>query len=145
MSRPVARLAALLLTAASAGCDGCPGGKPYTPYVLDAGGATEAGTVDEAGSSGATFVPAAAKQAAEGGARWSLDGETIDAPVGRVFDTGLELDVDGDGRRDLLAWARSPRGARGELVLRRGGRDEAPRVVAAPPGDVVDAPGCGAR
>ncbi|AUX49095.1 hypothetical protein SOCE26_106400 [Sorangium cellulosum] len=157
-------LRALLPLLAATGCDGCPSAKPYTPYTLgsaapsvsppplsgarpaegDAGAAPgDAGLADAAAPPRFTAVPSV--PAPEGGKRWPLDGGAVAAaPTGRTFETGLLLDVDGDGARDLVAWARSPDGLRGELLFAAATRPDAPRTLAALPGDLAPQ-GCTAR
>ena len=148
------------LAAVAAGCDGCPSSRPYTPYTLgSASGSGAAAQVAPSGEAppapedaGAGVEAAAPAFAAvpgvappDGGKRWPLDGGAIaEAPTGRTFDTGLLLDADGDGVRDLVAWARAPDGLRGELWLAPGARPAEARTLAALPGD-LGARGCTPR
>ncbi|MGK4009278.1 hypothetical protein WMF31_42150 [Sorangium sp. So ce1036] len=160
--------AVLLPLLAATGCDGCPSSRPYTPYTLgsaapsgapsspggalpDEVGAADAGAVDgdDAGAADAAaparFTAVPSVPAPDGGKRWPLDGgAAVAAPTGRTFETGLLLDVDGDGARDLVAWARSPDGLRGELLFAPAARPGAPRTLAALPGDLA-AQGCAPR
>ncbi|HSN96710.1 MAG TPA: hypothetical protein VLS89_00385, partial [Candidatus Nanopelagicales bacterium] len=77
-----------------------------------------------------------------GGKRWPLDGDAVvEAPAGRSFETGLVLDVDGDGARDLVAWLRAPDALRGELIFAPGARPREVRTLAAMPGGLAGA-GC---
>ncbi|WP_437724547.1 hypothetical protein [Sorangium sp. So ce861] len=155
-------LRALLPLLAATGCDGCPSSKPYTPYTLGsaapsgsppplsgvAPGAPDTGPDADAGAPDAAaprFAAVPSVPAPEGGKRWPLDGGAVAAaPTGRTFETGLLLDVDGDGARDLVAWARAPDGLRGELLLAPAARPQAPRTLAALPGDLA-AQGCDPR
>ncbi|APR85214.1 Hypothetical protein A7982_10563 [Minicystis rosea] len=54
------------------------------------------------------------------------------------------VDADGDGKPDLLAWARAPDGLRGELWFASGKSPAEGRLVAALPADLT-APGCSAH
>ncbi|MDC0679929.1 hypothetical protein [Sorangium atrum] len=155
-------LRALLPLLAAAGCDGCPSSRPYTPYTLGSAtpsgsppplsgvgpGAASAGPEADAGAPDAAaprFAVVPSVPAPEGGKQWPLEGGAVAAaPTGRTFETGLLLDVDGDGARDLVAWARSPDGLRGELLLAPAARPQALRTLAALPGD-LDAQGCTPR
>ncbi|XYH98094.1 hypothetical protein ACMHYB_61870 [Sorangium sp. So ce1128] len=154
-------LRALLPLLAATGCDGCPSSKPYTPYTLGSAtpsgsppplGGVAPGAVDagpEAGAPDAAAPPRFAVvpsvPAPAGGKQWSLEGgAVVAAPTGRTFETGLLLDVDGDGARDLVVWARSPDGLRGELLLAPAARPQALRTLTALPGDLA-AQGCTPR
>lgn len=150
------RLAALLavLFAGATGCDGCPGSKPYTPYTLDDGPAGSASGAspgapanpstaaqDDAGS----FAAVQAVPAPGDGKSWTIEqGAVVAAPAGRAFTLGLVLDVDGDGKRDLVAWAQAPDGMRGELTFAPGARPGEGRTIAALPGD-LSIQGCSPR
>ncbi|WP_199693392.1 hypothetical protein, partial [Sorangium cellulosum] len=80
-----------------------------------------------------------------GGKQWPLEGgAVVAAPTGRTFEAGLLLDADGDGARDLVAWARSPDGLRGELLFAPAARPQALRTLTALPGDLA-AQGCAPR
>ncbi|XXY44580.1 hypothetical protein WME91_31715 [Sorangium sp. So ce269] len=154
-------LRALLPLLAATSCDGCPSSKPYTPYTLGsatpsgsppplsgvAPGAADAGP--EAGAPDAAAPPRFAVvpsvPAPAGGKQWPLEGgAVVAAPTGRTFETGLLLDADGDGARDLVVWARSPDGLRGELLLAPAARPQALRTLTALPGDLA-AQGCTPR
>ncbi|WP_437734184.1 hypothetical protein [Sorangium sp. So ce1335] len=156
-------LRALLPLLAATGCDGCPSSKPYTPYTLGsatpagsppplsgaAPGAADARPEADAGAEDAAAPPRFAVvqsvPAPAGGKQWPLEGgAVVAAPTGRTFETGLLLDVDGDGARDLVAWARSPDGLRGELLLAPAARPKALRTLTALPGDLA-AQGCTPR
>ncbi|XXX77044.1 hypothetical protein WMF30_56285 [Sorangium sp. So ce134] len=155
-------LRALLPLLAATGCDGCPSSKPYTPYTLGSAApsgsppplsgvgpvAPDAGPEPDAGAPDAAaprFAAVPSVPAPEGGKRWPLDGGAVAAaPTGRTFETGLLLDLDGDGARDLVAWARAPDGLRGELLLAPAARPQALRTLAALPGDLA-AQGCTPR
>lgn len=124
--------------AAVAGCDGCPGRKPYTPFSL---GSTPDPTTSAAapGSASAAAADAgppfqlerAAKAPGDGHAWPRPEGGEIAAPPGRAFELGLWLDVDGDGEKDLLAWAIAADRSRGELWVAPA-HGEARSVVALP-------------
>ncbi|WP_437647168.1 hypothetical protein [Sorangium sp. So ce362] len=161
-------LRALLPLLAATGCDGCPSSKPYTPYTLGSAapsgappppsgvgpGAPDPGPDADAGAPDAGAPDAAAPPrfaavpsvpAPEGGKRWPLDGgAVVAAPTGRTFETGLLLDLDGDGARDLVAWTRAPDGLRGELLFAPAARPQALRTLTALPGDLA-AQGCTPR
>ncbi|WP_437635013.1 hypothetical protein [Sorangium sp. So ce854] len=156
-------LRALLPLLAATGCDGCPSSRPYTPYTLGSAtpassppppsgaspGAADAGPEADAGDQDAAAPPRFAVvpsvPAPAGGKRWPIEGgAAVAAPTGRTFETGLLLDVDGDGARDLIAWARSPDGLRGELLLAPAARPQALRTLTALPGDLA-AQGCTPR
>lgn len=152
-----ARLLAIACAAAAAasGCDGCHGSKPYTPYKLSdtpplaasSGAASPAPTAAADGGPAPSETPPsfAMVQGAPppgDGASWPLEGgASIAAPTGRTFGEGLLFDADGDGKRDLLAWARAADGLRGEVLLVPGAHPEAPRTITALPADLA-APGC---
>ena len=130
-------------------CDGCHGGKPYTPYTLadtpSAAPSAGAGSAADAGfgDAGPAFAVVAAAPAPGDGTRWPLQGGAVEAPPGHVFAQGLVLDVDGDGKPDLLAWSRGPDGLRGELWFAPGSNPAGGRIVAALPADLAAA-GCNA-
>jgi hypothetical protein len=112
----------------------------------DAGADAGAGAGAGADAAPFTVIPGAAPP--EGGKRWPLDGGVVaEAPPGRTFETGLALDADGDGGRDLIAWARAPDGLRGEILFVPGGPPASrsgARILAALPGGLV-ARGCAPR
>jgi len=147
----------------AAGCDGCHGSKPYTPYTLsdhpsaapaasspvDAGApapiAANAAIPVNAGDAGPSFQAVPGTAPPGDGKSWPLDGDAIvNAPVGRTFSVGLALDIDGDGKRDLITFARAPDGLRGELLFAPGSKPDALKTIAAIP-DGLSAPGCSAR
>jgi hypothetical protein len=146
------------LSLASGGCDGCHGSKPYTPYTLsDPTAAPHASTAALAPSGSAAPIDAGAAPDAEAppsfaivagsappgdGKSWPLDGDVVAlAPIGRTFAAGLVVDMDGDGKRDLLAWSRAPDGLRGELWFAPGGNVASARTLAAMP-EGLAGPGC---
>ncbi|HVY47599.1 MAG TPA: hypothetical protein VHB21_17035, partial [Minicystis sp.] len=149
---PGVRFGGLGLLAAALGlgaCRGCHDEKPYTPYhlgdVASASGAASASATpppDEAADGG--FEITRARAPAGDGRTWPLDAGEAKAPVGRTFALGLELDADGDGKTDLIAWARAPDGLRGELVYASGAAPGELRTVAALPGELAPA-GCTAK
>jgi hypothetical protein len=148
-----------LLPLVSGGCDSCHGNKPYTPYTLSDGpsAAPVASSVaaapsgDAALSDAGSSVDAAAPPSfavLQGttppgdGKSWPLDGDIVaTAPIGRTFAAGLVLDMDGDGKRDLLAWSRAPDGLRGELWFAPGSNVASARTLAAMP-EGLASPGC---
>ncbi len=147
-----ARGAGAVALVAVTGCGGCHGDHPYTPYTLDAGAAAEAvtaagaeqpGPADEldAGAeaaAGAAFAIVDGGTAPGDGKTWDLEGgATVRAPAARTFEVGLPLELDGDGKQDLLVWARAPDGLRGELWLATGAAPDAPTTIAALPADLA--------
>jgi hypothetical protein len=148
------------LAACGAGCEGCPGSKPYTPYTITdapavgSGGApSDQSDGDAAPSPGAedaaapvpTFAAVQATPAPGDGATWEIEPSAVaKAPAGRAFTLGLVLDADGDGKRDLVAWAQAPDGLRGELRFSSGAKPEDGRTIAALPGD-LSSQGCTSR
>ncbi len=142
------------------GCEGCPDRKPYTPYTItdkpsassDAG--SDAGPPSQESDSGSPdapavappFAPIPAKTADGDGSSWTF-GEpalTVKAPAGRQFSLGLVIDADGDAVQDLIAWAKSPDGLRGELVFVAGREPAQIKTVFALPSD-ISAKGCDYR
>src|SRR6185503_12114377 len=111
----------ILLSLAVSGCDSCHASKPYTPYTLsDNPSAAPSAAPSTAASAPAQAMADAGAPADAGpgfsavvgapppgdGKAWPLEGgAAVTAPVGRTFGAGLLLDTDGDGKRDLLAWA----------------------------------------
>jgi hypothetical protein len=139
---------ALALLALLPACDGCHGGKPYTPYTLT-DTPPSASTAPSAApppppADGGTFAAVPATPAPGDGTRWPLEGGAVEAPPGHAFAQGLVMDMDGDGKPDLLAFARAPDGLRGELWFASGKAPAEGRIVAALPADLA-APGCTAE
>ncbi|MEP7126499.1 MAG: hypothetical protein ABJE95_36545, partial [Byssovorax sp.] len=157
-----APLGALLLLA-SGGCDGCHASKPYTPYTLSdapsaaprasnaaaapsgsgasAGEPTDAGVAVDA-EAPPSFAIVPGTTAPGDGKSWPLDGDVVAlAPIGRTFAAGLVVDLDGDGKRDLLAWSRAPDGLRGEIWFAPGSNVAGARTLAAMP-EGLAGPGC---
>jgi len=148
---------------ASGGCDGCHNGKPYTPYTLSDGpsatphasGAPASSAIALPGSAVApidagipdaevlpSFAVVQGTTPPGDGKSWPLDGAVVAAaPIGRTFAAGLVLDMDGDGKRDLLAWSRAPDGLRGELWFAPGSNVASARTLAAMP-EGLAGPGC---
>ncbi|EYF00071.1 hypothetical protein [Chondromyces apiculatus] len=121
-------------------------GATASPAGIGAGDGSPPGP--DAGADGGAFTAVQVGTAPpEGGKRWPLDGGRIaEAPAGRSLETGLVVDADGDGARDLLAWARAPDGLRGELVF-MSGAPAAPagaRTLAALPAGIAPS-GCTPR
>ena len=149
------------LSLASGGCDGCHGSKPYTPYTLSdapsASAVARTSTSTPAPSGSAAPIDAGVPVDAEAppsfaiiqgttapgdGKTWPLDGDVVAlAPIGRAFAAGLVVDMDGDGKRDLLAWSRAPDGLRGELWFAPGGNVAAARTLTSMP-EGLAGPGC---
>lgn len=148
----------------SGGCDGCHRGKPYTPYTLEDGPSATPHASGVPGASSAAALPGSAAAPIDAGApdaeappsfavvqgatppgdgkSWPLgDAVVAAAPVGRTFAAGLVLDMDGDGKRDLLAWSRAPNGLRGELWFAPGRNVASARTLAAMP-EGLAGPGC---
>ena len=148
-----------LLPLVSGGCDSCHGGKPYTPYTLSDGpsAAPVASSVAALPSGASAPIDAGIPVDAEAppsfavvqgttppgdGKSWPLDDTVVaTAPIGRTFAAGLVLDMDGDGKRDLLAWSRAPDGLRGELRFTPGANVASARTLAAMP-EGLASPGC---
>jgi hypothetical protein len=162
-SAPPARFVffSAVVALASGGCDGCHNGKPYTPYTLSDGPsatphASSAASVAAVPGSAAVPIDAGLADAqafpsfaiVQGtpppadGKSWPLDDAVVaTAPIGRTFAAGLVLDMDGDGKRDLLAWSRAPDGLRGELWFAPGSNVASARTLAAMP-EGLAGPGC---
>ncbi len=96
----------LLSAATLASCKGCKNEHPYTPYTIagDAGDA-EAVALADAEAPAATHE-ISATQAPPHATRWTLDGLTLAAPAGFVFELGVARDFDADGHVDAAALAR---------------------------------------
>lgn len=145
MRRSHARsIAIAALSVALPACDGCHGGKPYTPYTLtdtppSSSVASPPAPVVDAGP----FTAVTAGPAPDGGARWPLEGGAVEAPPGHAFAEGLVIDADADGKQDLIAWSRAPDGLRGELWFASGKAPGEGRMIAAIPADLAAA-GCSA-
>src|SRR5438105_1153642 len=147
------RRAHLLLRAAIAGplaalpaCDGCHGGKPYTPYTLEGTSSAPGSTAAPAGTAAAdpgadagspTFVAVAGSAAPDGGKSWPLEGGSAVPPPGHAFAQGLVFDADGDQKPDLLAWSRSSDGLHGQIWFASGKAPAEGRAVATIPADVA--------
>lgn len=145
---PPTVLALVAIAAAlGAGCEGCRDRKPYTPYTLAssatvtaaasaAGSAPTAAAAEDAGlpDPGDAGVVAVGVAPPGDGKSWAIDDRTtIEAPTGRAFASGLVADLDGDAHPDLLAWARSPDGLRGELVYATAAAPSQLQTIAAMP------------
>lgn len=138
-------LVALSLTAlVVSGCDSCHASKPYTPYTLTdtpaASGSSAAPPVADAAAAPA-FSAIPATPPPGDGARWPLGDAAVEPPAGHAFAQGLVVDVDGDGKPDLLAWARAPDGLRGELIFATSKAPAEARMISALP-DGLAASGC---
>lgn len=133
---------------------GCGDDKPFVPYAIDgsarpttppAASTPAPAAVSAAPSASApraAFLPVAGRPATEGGKSWTLEGgSVVTAPKGRAFAVGLEVDGDGDGVKDLLAWAKSPDELRGELTFSSGKPASESRTVVAMPAELASV-GC---
>ena len=128
---------------------GCRDDPPYTPFTAEAGPKQTAA----ASAAPSASVPAAAPKfavtkslvAPSKAKRWRLDGLDLTAPEGRTFERGLTGDLDGDGKKDAVAWtvadpAEKRRFTPSALVFYPAGA--APREVMTMPGFVPTGPGC---
>src|SRR4051812_32090918 len=134
--------------AALPACDGCRGGKPYTPYTLEgtssapgSAAAPASAAAPEADAGSPAFVAVAGSAAPDGGKSWPLEGGAVEPPSGHAFAQGLVFDADGDQKPDLLAWSRSSDGLRGQIWFASGKAPAEGRAVATIPADVAG-PGC---
>ncbi len=106
-----------------AGCKGCKNEHPYVPYTIaDDAGDAEVAASDAGDDAIAPIHETSATQAPAGTARWTLDGVTLVAPTGMVFELGVVRDFDGDGNKDAAAIARrdGQEGDLGTLLYYRG-------------------------
>ncbi len=124
-------LALLVLAVATSGCSKCGRDHPYVPYSIGEGGA--AATPSASDSAGAASPPDAgefiafeAVTAPPNVSEWALEGLTLAAPPGRIFDAAFVHDVDGDGLADAVAVVRTPTALdRGAVVLYKGAAGKA--------------------
>jgi hypothetical protein len=93
------------------GCKGCGEDKPYTPFIVgstvelaSAAPSASAPDADEPDAGPPKFVARPALRAPTAAKTWSLDGKEMKAPEGRVFQSGLFADFDGDGQSEIVAW-----------------------------------------
>ena len=106
-SNLVRRVYLVLLVLTVSGCRGCKNDHPYVPYSI----ADEDAAAVASGDAGASATDAgsfsvAAEKAPEGATHWSLEGLSLDAPPGMVFELGVVRDFDGDGQRDAAVLVR---------------------------------------
>ncbi len=137
------RFAKLLLAAAAAfgltACRGCKNDHPYVPYSIgeDAGDADTIASSDAGDDGDVPIHEISATQAPARATRWTLDGLTLVAPAGMVFELGIARDFDADGHTDVAALARrdGQDGDLGTLLYYRaeGGALAAPITVAPSP------------
>jgi hypothetical protein len=127
-SRAIVSLAFLFVCASLGGCRN---DHPFVPYNIGPDEQTHRETPDAAPapppvlSSAAAgvdpFAALASIEAPPGLSQWELDGVTIAAPDGQVFERALVGDFDGDGSKDVFALARAAQGADpGEALFYRG-------------------------
>jgi hypothetical protein len=113
-------LAPLVSFVVATGCSGaCRGGKPYVPYSIDAG--TAASTADDADAPQAPDASerASAQVLPAGSRTFVVEGARVEAAPERTISHVLAADLDGDGRKDVLAATAAP-SAPVEIVLYRG-------------------------
>lgn len=121
-SNLVRRVYLVLLVLTVSGCRGCKNDHPYVPYSI----ADEDAAAVASGDAGASAADAgsfsvAAEKAPEGATHWSLEGLSLDAPPGMVFELGVVRDFDGDGQRDAAVLVRrSAEVDLGQVLLLRG-------------------------
>lgn len=142
----------LLLTAALAvGCSSkdpavtvgsSPGGAPSGAGSASAPAPGESGSAGPAPVAAAAFARVPGKKPEGDGSSFSVGGKKFPAPSGRAFEAGLGRDLDGDGKEDLVAWARSPDGKRGELVVAHASAPEDARTLFALPSDALGGAAC---
>jgi hypothetical protein len=119
----------LLAALAATGCNGCRREHPYVPYSISPGQRGSL-SVEEASVSprsetaldaGHEFAELASTEAPPATGRWSLEGVTLDAPDGLVFQSALVSDFDGDGEKEAFAIVHPAEGNEaGEVVFYRG-------------------------
>jgi hypothetical protein len=153
--RPLHSLA-WLIALASAGCArSCKEDRPYVPYSIDApapapsspSAASAPVTVPTVDGSlpGVLFSPIKAQRAAEGAASIAVDGATVAAPAGKVFQWFVRADYDGDGTVDVAAWVQPKQPGAGELIWAKrnpGGGFAASATLTQPPASLQAPEGC---
>ena len=117
------------LLLATTGCNGCRREHPYVPYAISSGQRGSL-SVEEASVSprsetafdaGHEFSELAPTEAPPATGRWSLEGVTLEAPDGLVFQSALVSDFDGDGEKEAFAIVHPAEGNEaGEVVFYRG-------------------------
>jgi len=107
MPRAAATRFVLALLALS-GCRGCKNDHPYVPYAItDDAGDADIALADGGDDASAPIREISATQAPANATKWPLDGVTLVAPAGMVFELGVVRDFDADGKMDAAAIARS--------------------------------------
>jgi hypothetical protein len=90
------------------GCKGCRNDHPYVPYAIedDAGDAEAVAAIDASDEASGPSREISATQAPPSSTRWTLDGVTLSAPAGMVFELAVVRDFDADGKTDAAALVR---------------------------------------
>jgi hypothetical protein len=119
----------------------CSRDHPYAPYVI---GATQAPSAPSAADAAAVldaFLHEPASTGADGGVR-------VQAPAGETITLVLAGDLDGDGTRDVAAWATGSDPLGGRLLFYRGRTPDAtepPRALAVLAAPAIGVTGCAAE
>jgi hypothetical protein len=137
----------LVAPAALASCSrSCQQDHPYVPFAIDAAppalpaasasavsSEVHAATAASAPGSASAFPQVKAERAPDGATKVGVEGLAATAPAGRVFRSLLKVDIDGDARRDLVAWVQSPDAVTSEVLFFQGAGDDklAPPVACA--------------
>ena len=108
MAPSVAKILVVVAVLGLASCRGCKNDHPYVPYSIgDDAGDAQALVASDAGDDGDVPIhEISATQAPAHATRWMLDGLTVVAPTGMVFELGIARDFDADGHTDVAALAR---------------------------------------
>src|SRR5512143_2151816 len=90
-SSGVQRFLLLLGVLSLAGCKGCKNDHPYVPYAIDddAGDAEALASADAGEDGGEPSREISSTQAPANASRWTLDGLSLVAPAGMVFELGV--------------------------------------------------------
>jgi hypothetical protein len=145
--------AALFIPLLIAGCDGCEGQRPYTPFgvassppLIPPSSSESAEPAPSASVEAPKFAARPAEIAPRNATRWKLGARELEAPAGRVFERGVAADFDANGAVEAVAWtlpagdpAAPPTGS-GELWLFPA--EGAARRLSEQPSFVPIAPGC---